>query len=319
MFRFRLITIFFFFIFFNVHSQSYIDLLKGKTYEKIECAEIEIKGYTVRYTPISNKTAIEVNQSRLKGYYSERTNTYYYQKNGFKEKTVEGKINVYRAVFSENVSSWTRTGTNSLPDLSSGEESYPTWHLEKGSEIRHFLNQKTKSTIGRENNFKKEIFKAKIIDDSISVKELSVLGENPKIKNLVKIIKDYNLRHFHKTEDDKEIETSFSNVTFLRDGRRHKNPLKFTLNGENYALERNSKLELSIPNNKSSLICITNGNNNSCELIRSSSRFHEYFGLKINKKEEGAIFKINKSPGYFKSTLEYYEKKERGRLKKNRL
>lgn len=322
MFRLKLITFFSLFIFFNVHSQSYIDLLKGKTYETIECESINVEEFIVVYIPLNTKKPLEVNLSRLKGYYSEVTNTYYYQKTGFKQRIVEGNINIYSAVALQKQTIYNYGGVNNHGFNNSGLNNghvrsdvnveYLEWYLEQGSQIDHFYNQKKATKTKDKNNnkkklFKKELFETKISKDSISLKELSLLGETPKIKDLIKIIKGYNKRNFLKNK--KQIALDFSEVIIFRDNKKQaKKPLEFTLNGKEYVLERNSKLKLSIPNNKSSLICITNDINNSCDLISSSSNFPKYFELKLNKDNESDISKANGNSSYLKTRLDYYEK-----------
>lgn len=313
MLRFNLIFYLIFFSFFKLSSQSYIDLLNGSTYETIYCEEIKIQGNTVTYKPVDSTNSIEIYQSRLKGYFSASSNTYYHQKNGFKERIVEGELNVYSAIFSKNTYVLAPASNDpSIMSMSRRGESYFKWYLEKGSELVHFYNQKTRSSLAKENNFKKEVLKSKMNDDSISLKELSLLDKNPKIKDLVKIIKDYNVRYFLKTQDNKEIKPDLSKITILRDNNKQaKKPLEFTLEGKKYSLKRNSKVEILIPNNKLSQLCFTNDINNTCELIKSSVNFVKFFELKLNKDDEGDISLVNGNSSYFKTRLAFYEKKSK--------
>jgi hypothetical protein len=293
----------------NVHSQSYIDFFDGKT---IEYDKIEVQQSHLKYTQKNSKTPIEVNKMNVKGYYSESENIYYYQKNGLKEKVIEGKINVYSSLFTEeragsgplynpsgNIMMW--GGSNSL--------TYITWHLEHDLKLKHFFNQKKGSLPKKKKKLNREIFRAAISDDTVSLKEFSLVGAKPKIKNLLAIIKGYNTRHYLQNNEDKVIDELYSKVIILRDGKQSKKNIEFTVNEEKYILENNSKLEISIPSNKSSLICIANSINKSCDLISSSTKFKRYFGLKLNKKDNGFISKVNGNSNYFKTRLEYYEKR----------
>lgn len=293
-------TLFLSFLFLNIsliYSQSFIIKTNG---EHIESDEIRIKENKIKYLPKDSTQKITINKNNVKEYYSEVNGIRYFNKNGFKERYIEGRIKVYRELIEGEMDRKSVIGQFN--------KRFFKWYLEKDSKLTYVFSQSLPSS--KLNTLRKENFEMMIMDDSLSISEFRANNGTRNLEYTLRIIKDYNKRHFVKNEIVVEDSLNCSKVIIFRDNRKElKNPIEFTLNNKKYTLERNSKIELKIPSNQESMICITNDIYGTCDILISSSLFTKYYELKLSKANEASISKVNGNSSYYQTRLAYYEKR----------
>ena len=287
------------FLFLNIlfsYSQSFILKRNG---EHIETDEIRIKENKIKYLPKDSTKTYTLNKEEVNEYYSKKNGVKYFNKNGFKERYIEGRIKVYRERVEGEMDRKSVIGQFN--------KRFYKWFLEKDSKLLYVFSQSLPSS--KLNTLNKESFETMIIDDTLSISEFRANNGTRNLEYTLRIIKDYNKRYFLNNELGEEDNLNYSKVIILRDNRKEqKSPIEFTLNNKNYTLERNSKIELKIPNNQESMICITNDIHDTCDILISSNLFTKYYELKLNKENEASISKVNGNSTYYQSRLDYYEK-----------
>lgn len=288
--------------YFNTYCQSFFIKHDGKL---IECTKIINKNNVFQYRPVdSPEKESKIEKDSIRAYYQDEQNTYYEDKNGFKELIIEGDIKIYCGEVSTAV---VRT-TGVI--LDNWQNQYTKWYIEKDGVIFHAFNQQH-GTIGF-NNLKKEKINHLILDDSIASKKFAELKKNAKLKELLGIFQSYNAGQYLKRAElnQPKVKEEESTIIVFRDsGKEYKGPLEFSINGQKYFLERNTKLEVSVPNSIESIICFSNDYNNTRSILSSSPLYPKFYQLKLDKEKNGSIEKVNGNSSYYKTRFEYYEKR----------
>ncbi len=272
----------------NIQSQSFV--LQNNE-EKIEFQKLNFKKDSLKLTISENKKT-NISYKDIKGYYSLTKNTFYYKKHVFLERAFEGDIQIYKkteTVYNGNMPS-----------------KVTLWFAEKGDD---FVNIFTKEGFFQTKN-KEKIEKIKFIlsDDSIATNILEDHNFKYKQQELIKIIKNYNLRK-HKNNGDKN--SIKGRVTFFRDNKsQNKAIVNFMVGDKSYSLDKNEKIEIDLPVNQNIMVCIKNESINICELINPSSNFKKCYEIDFRKNKEGFILKKNSNSSYLKARFKYFDKKK---------
>lgn len=282
----------------NLIGQSFIVKRNG---DMIECAKIITRKKVVILNNENSNKILKIDKDSLTGYYQDNENAFYKNLNGFKEEIVSGEIKIHRG---EIIQYNPGSAFGNMP------AQYTKWYLEKNDSIIEAFNQMHGT------NFFIDLDKEKIqklIDEPVSKKAFNELKKKGKLEDLLGLFQSYNARKASSQKGKMELKQNIeseSTITFIRDfGGESKENLEFTINSEKYSLERNSKVEISIPNDFESIIDITNSINNASGVIISSRYFPKYYQLKLNKKNKGVITKINGNSSYYKTRMDYYEKR----------
>ncbi|MEO9479612.1 MAG: hypothetical protein ABJO28_16805 [Maribacter dokdonensis] len=306
---------------YNINGQSFFIT---ETNDTIVCENISISKKILKYSSLNTQNDAQIELKKVNGYYAERENAFF-QKNQFSIRTgflglgkelkdtqdfseliIEGKIKAYR-------------GRDFAVETAGGTpQKLNDWFLEKDSLFEKAFTADYDSGSLRLDGasfglLNLDFFTDLVSDDKIAIEDLEkIKKKHGALNQILKIINDYNSRDFkHNSEtSDALTKDDTAYITVFRDfGKELKDLLHITVNGIDYHLERNSKIELKIPTKLKSQICIENSLNKNCMIVSSSDLIPKYYRLKLSKKKKGAIIKVNGHSSYYKTRLEYYSKR----------
>lgn len=288
----------------NIQSQSFA--LKNNQ-EKIEFQKLNFKQDSLKLT-ISKNRKISINYNDIKGYYSVSKNTFYHKKTAFIEGAFKGDIMLHKKdAFLERVSEGEIKLYKKIITMHNGNMTNDVtfWFAEKGNIfINLYIREGFFQTKSKE---KINTIKSMLSNDSISTSILENHNFKYKLQELIKIIKDYNLRQHKNKESKNSIK---SKVVFFRDNRsQNKATVNFTIGDKKYYLDKNEKIEIDLPVNENILVCINNESINVCELINPSSNFKKCYEIDFRKNKKGFIVKKNSNSSYLKARFKYFDKK----------
>jgi hypothetical protein len=304
-----------------MYSQSFFITQINDT---ISCENISVSNKFLNCSAVNAENDSKIELEKVSGYYLERENAFFEKRkfsersgflglgknleetDGFSELIIEGKIKAYRG------EKFTIETAGNRPS------SLNAWFLEKDTLFEKVFTADFDSGFFRFDGasfgyLNREVFESVISDDQIAIDEFKEIKKNHgSLNQILKIINDYNSRAYKYNSEISEtkIKPDFADITVFRDmGKEHEDLLNISVNGIQYKLDRNSKIKLNIPTKTKSQICIENSINKNCMIISSSNSFPKYYRLKLDKKREGSIIKVNGNSSYYKTRLEYYDKK----------
>ncbi|WP_282075534.1 hypothetical protein [Maribacter aquivivus] len=280
-------------------GQSFIVKTDGVV---VDCSKVIVKKNTVILKNENSEEFLKISKDSIREFYQDQENSFYKNKNGlFLEEIIIGYIQVFKGETIE---------PNIGPSIGNMSGRFTKWYMEKDGFLFEAFTEVNGSS--RVVDLKNGNIKG-LIDETESKKAFNELDKKFKLEDLLGIIQSYNAKNASLKERFLEINKNANDskkVILLRDfGGEIKNSLEFTINNKKYSLEKNSKLEVLIPSNYESIICISNSINNACGVITSSPNYSNYYRLKLNKKNLGTITKINGNSSYYKARLDYYEKR----------
>ena len=291
----------------SLMGQSFIVKTDG---EVVDCSKVIVKKNTVILKNENSEEFLKISKDSIREFYQDQENSFYKNKNGlFLEEIIIGYIQVFKGETIEpNIG--TSIGRSIGPSIGNMSGRFTKWYMEKDGFLYEAFTEANGSSriVELENRNIKGL-----IDETESKKAFNELDKKFKLEDLLGIIQSYNAKKASLKERILEINknsTDSKKVILVRDfSGEIKGSLEFTINDKEYSLEKNSKLEVLIPSNYESIICISNSINNACGVITSSPNYSNYYRLKLNKKYLGTITKINGNSSYYKARLDYYEKR----------
>lgn len=226
----------------------------------------------------------------------------YYLKNRFDstgmefvERIVEGKINIYKKrVFSETYAS---IGIPFKSDI---------LYVEKDDVYFVVFISKT---IGQRNDFNFNYLKEMVSDDDKSLKRIIAENFKQDSESIISLIRNYNL-NFYEDFTDSEEETG--KVIFFRVKKnQNKEPIKLYFDGQEYSVQINDKVELSLPVSFSSKVCI-GYKSKVCDLVSGSPYFNKFFEISLDKDGNLSIQQKDKEyAAYYLKLINYVIKKRK--------
>ncbi|WP_282075422.1 hypothetical protein [Maribacter aquivivus] len=288
--------------------------------DTIFCEYISISNKFLKFSNIKTGNDSKIDLEKVTGYYLEGENVFFQKKEfktrtvffdlgkdlkdaqGFSELIIEGKVKAYRG---KTFANDTGAGTPQLLNQ---------WYIEKGDLFEEAFiadydsgsMRLDRASFGQLN---REFFESLISEDKIALVAFKNIKNHGNLTQLLKILNDYNSRDFRRNQENK-INVDSAKIVLFRDfGKELKEVMKISVNGMKYELERNSKLELKIPSNIKSEVCIENSSNNYCMILSSSLSYPKYYRLKLNKKSVAYIVKVNGHSSYYQTRLDYYDKR----------
>ena len=292
-------------------GQSFIVKTDG---EVVDCLKVIVKKNTVILKNENSEEFLKISKDSIREFYQDQENSFYKNKNGlFLEEIIIGHIQVFKGETIEpnyRISIEPSIGRSSGPSIGNLSGRFTKWYMEKDGFLYEAFTEANGSSriVELENRNIKGL-----IDETESKKAFNELDKKFKLEDLLGIIQSYNAKKASLKERILEINKNSADskkVILVRDfGGEIMGSLEFTINDKEYSLEKNSKLEVLIPSNYESIICISNSINNACGVITSSPNYSNYYRLKLNKKNLGTITKINGNSSYYKARLDYYEKR----------
>lgn len=286
----------------SIKAQSFVVKKSG---EILKCSKIIVRDKVLILKDENSTKVLKIEKDLLSGYYQDFDNAYYENKDGFKEEVVSGKIKIYRdELFS----------TNSNPGMEFRHMpvQYTKWYMEKDGLLFKAFHQVHGYGTSWAVNLNEEKIRD-LLDESLSKKIFDQSKKKHKLENLLGIVQTYNAKAASKKKqafENYKDSNNLSTVVVFRDfGKEIKEDLEFTVNDQTYYLERNSKLEIGIPNHLESILCISNSGNDACAVIIASKNYPKHYQLKLNKKKQGTITKVNGNSSYHKTRFDYYEKR----------
>ncbi len=295
-----------------VNGQSYLVKNDGS---KIEFKKLKLKEGFVQVTIPKSKEKLEIRLEEVKSYYSLYDNAVYYLKPsidysnsvGFKfmERIEEGEIKVYKEVVT--YSSSNQYGISLSNQYGTTISSSTYLMLEKDND---YFNVFTTNAIGQNKKEKLEKFKDLVSDDSISTQLLNATSYKHKYNPIIKIVKEYNLRAHHPTENNSN---EAANAIFFRTNKRsreEKDVLKFYVGKSEHSLLAFDKLSILIPADSEIKACVTNASENNCNLILGSKYFDNFYEIVMNKSGAASIEKRDiEYAEYHLNIIDHYIKK----------
>lgn len=295
----------------SIKAQSFVVKKSG---EIVKCSKIIIREKVVILKDENSLKILKIEKDLLIGYYQDHDNAYYENKDGFKEEIVSGKIKIYRgeAFLQTHPGETISQNPNLNTEFGPMPVQYTKWYMEKDGLLFEAFVIMHGHGSSRVVNLAKEKIQD-LLDEPLSKKIFNELKKKPKLESLLGIFQTYNAKEASKkkmTFKNNQSSNNLSKVIVFRDfGGEIKENLEFRLNDKKYYLKRNSKLEVLIPNNSESIICISNSINDACGVIMSSNSYTKYYQLKLNKKKQGIMTKVNGNSSYYRTRLDYYEKR----------
>lgn len=286
----------------NIYGQSFFVTKENDT---TFTENFSISKDKFKYKPADSKINIEIELDKIKGFYRYNNNAFYENKNVFVELIIDGDIKLYRGLIN-NSTSLISSGSG----MYSVDHLFAEWYIEKdtlfekvfssGVSNSHFGLRPVHYYISNRN-----ILKKVLSDDNIALKKLESTKRKDELPEILKLINNYNSRKFknNSLEPNNSNKDSSKIVLFRESKNETKNAILVTINGKVYKLEKNSKLDIIIPSKSQSEICIENSINKYCMITTSSESFIKYYRLRLNKKNEGYIEKINGNSRYYKVRL----------------
>ena len=304
----------------TINSQSFFITDLNDT---ILCKDISVSNKFLKYSTIKSKNDLKIDLKKVNGYYLENENTFLQKKEfavksgflglgkelkdtqAFMELIVEGRVRLYRG------KEFGGAATFGQSDLSSSRY----WYVEKDTCFNRVFLADSGTPFKPSDRFSfsqlnSECLADFVCDDTITLEELKNIDNPGKLPQILKIVNDYNSRYFKNNLPDlKNVNIDSAKILIFRDFRKElKDIMKISVNGAKYKLVRNSKIELKIPCDYKSEICIENSKNNYCMMVSSSLSFPKYYIMKLNRKGNGYIDKVNGHSSYLKTRFKYYNK-----------
>lgn len=300
--------IFLLFIYLSINNISAQSFLLTNDDNKYEYDKITFKRKFIELKVGKEKKEFE--PTEVNGYYSDNDNTFYYRKtnidsiitywsNGmgdnylFSERIIEGKIKVYQKEI--NIQS----GSNSF--------TYNYWYAEKNKE---FFTIHINGPLLPKNKDKFEKLLTLINDSPDLIKSIKDKDYKHNIDDKIEIIKQYNL-YSHLKEQNLSSNTLLNKIILYRHSKNQKKePVIFSIDDKKYKLNENDKLEIDLPTNRETQICIKNDINNTCELIKAHNYFETYYEIDFNRKEEVNVIRQNGNSSFVRAVLKYIDRKQ---------
>lgn len=247
----------------------------------INYTNYKIKGNRIKIKdPFNNKLELDLDQ--IKGYYSLATNKFYYSKPKldfswgndpveFVYKVLEGKINVYERIDQH----YTSAGPGMAGSAS-------TNHLLFAEKDDNYIEILTTGTIGQNKKEKITELEKLVNDDPLIVRKLNAESYRHKYDEILSLISEYNVRAFKEKPLPDEIVGKV--VFFRRKKKQLKEPAKVIIRGKTYEIPKNSNLEITLPYQQATKVCITNTKEMNCHLVSGSKYFTRYYEISLDKK-----------------------------------
>lgn len=325
-------------------AQSYV--MKTNS-DKIECAKIEFRSEGLVLRDESSTKISKIELDSVKSFYRYEDNVLFHNKGRFLELFIEGDIQVYRGGYyfpdvlfgdgprrdiEEDGLHWfpTNTATTGFAPTNWGSGSagvgggptrYTNWYVEKDGLLFHAFSVAEYPLREDMVDFKREDL-AKVFDDEHSRQSFSKLEKKVHGDEILQLIQSYNAGNCQRKQKTGSLqspdESSQSKVIVFRDFRKeNKAPLNFTVGETAYTLDRNSKLEITIPTEKKSVLQFTHPEASTSAVITASPDFIKYYQITLDKKNNGTITKINGNDPYYRSRLEYYDRRKKNSKRLN--
>ncbi|WP_353777512.1 hypothetical protein [Winogradskyella sp. 3972H.M.0a.05] len=271
-----------------------------------------IKNDSVFLKVKGKKKKIRINANEVIGYYSLDKNRFYYLKKvkedslskakyGFYFRELEGEIKIY--VDHHSSSDEMLNGTTGT--ITANISSVYTWFAENEDNFVEIFSNGRVIRFGRrkgKENFKSLFTKDDKVYDSIFEEE------RYNLKNIFKVVSDYNLKH--------HIDSPFENgkvkkLILFRD-KENSNASKVLIEFRNKELQLgpNEKVELEIPTNSDTKVCLTFEDKYECFLLRSSPYFDKCYEVKPTKADDIRIQNKNSNSRYLKVRFRNFDKKK---------
>ncbi|GGZ71694.1 hypothetical protein [Algibacter mikhailovii] len=290
----------------NIYCQSFFVTKKNDT---VYTNFFSISKGKFEYKPVNSKKNIEIELDKIKGFYSEKENAFYENKKEFAELIIEGDIKLFRSL--KNGTSFIAAGNTTYGT----DTQYAHWFIEKDSLFEKVFSSGVGNThFGmREVHYSlsnRDILEKVISDDKIALKKLESIKKKGELPIVLKLINDYNSRKFKNNSQRKNnIDEDSAKIVLFRESKNEtKNAIRVTVNGKIHKLEKSSRIDLIIPSTSQSEIYIENSTNKYSMITTSSKSYIKYYRLRLNKKNEGYIEKINGNSRYYKVRLRQYNK-----------
>ncbi len=213
---------------------------------------------------------------------------------------------MYRGLLINNSTSFIGAGS----EMYAVDHLFAEWYVEKDTLFEEvFRSGVSNSNFGlRPVHYSisnRDILKRVLSDDKIALKNLENIKRKGELPIILKLINSSNSRKFKKNslQPNNTDKDSAKIVLFRESKNETKNAILVTINGKVHNLEKHSKLDIIIPSKSQSEICIENSINKYCMITTSSKSFTKYYRLRLNKKNEGYIEKINGNSRYYKVRL----------------
>ncbi len=298
--RIPIVLILILFAFSDLKSQSF---LVKKNDSLIKSSKITVRN---NFLILNDDVNLKIPIDSISKYYQDKENALYVNKGGFKEEVIIGEIKVYRGeIYGSGPYPY------GGPTIGNMSGTFTDWYLEKdGLFFKAFTETDGSSKIF---NLDKEKIKS-LIDDTKSKEAISSLTKKARLSDILEIIQSYNAKSIsNRFINNKQIRAdNTSKIVIFRDFRKEiKEVLEFTINGQKHSLERNSKLEMLVGYDSESILCISNSTNFACGVIKSSPNYPKYYQLKFDKNKRGSITKVNGHSSYFKTRIDYYDKRSK--------
>lgn len=272
-------------------AQHYILKVNG---EKIEFKKLKRKSGSVWLTT-TKKEKISIPLQEISKQIDEARGVVYYLKPSFDlsgeisglqfiERIIEGKVRVY-----ERISYINNREIRSL-------------YLEKDDT---FINVFASSTIGQNKQKKLARFKSLVKNDPVSFQKLNDESYKHSYDNIIEVVKGYNLRMYKENEAENE---KLGKLVFFRGEEKQSSEIiQLSIESLKYEVKVNGSLEVELPINSESKVCITNSKNDACLLVLGSEHIGKYYEIALSNETEGFFDSRDKKYSeYFLRTLEVY-------------
>ncbi|UKM66602.1 hypothetical protein GSB9_03192 [Flavobacteriaceae bacterium GSB9] len=292
----------FIFMSLNIYSQSFF---VTKTNDTTSIENFSISKGKFKYKPIDSKGNIEIEIDKIKGFYSYENNAFYENKKEFAELIIDGDIKLYRGLMNSSTS-FIGSGSGSY----AVENLFTYWYIEKDTLFEKVFSSDVSNSYYGLRPVKyyisnREILKNVFSDDKIALKNLENIKRKGELPIILKLINDSNSRKFkNNSHRPSNIDKDSAKIVLFRESKNEiKDVMLVNVNGKVYKLEKHSRIDIIIPSKSQSEICIENSTNKYCMITTSSKSFTKYYRLRLNKKNEGDIEKINGNSRYYKVRL----------------